>query len=173
MYAVLVFLPPPLPLRPVLVVYRKEEWPAQDTVVDPCMVVAFIGSSEFINIETFLALFPDQMAAWREELEGVNIPDIPQTDGTCAGSPSNFANAAANAWWSCGGHTRDTDVTACPTKYTWGVSFDDGPGPYTGCVPYGQQAESQKANFGHSVENCLHTSTRKISRLPSLSSALA
>ena len=85
-------------------------------------------------METFLALYPDQMAAWKKELDGIDIPDIPQTDGTCAGSPANFAAAATNAWWSCGGYTRLTDVTACPTKYTWGVSFDDGPGPYTGCV---------------------------------------
>lgn len=24
-----------------------------------------------------------------------------------------------------------TDVVACPDKLTWGVSFDDGPGPYS------------------------------------------
>jgi hypothetical protein len=23
------------------------------------------------------------------------------------------------------------DITACPDKFTWGVSFDDGPGPYS------------------------------------------
>ena len=83
-------------------------------------------------MKLFLALFPKQMARWMKELEGVNIPDIPLTDGTCAGSPNNNAKAADYAWWSCGGHTRPTDVTACPDKYTWGVSFDDGPGPYTG-----------------------------------------
>jgi len=71
------------------------------------------------------------MAIWMKELDGVNIPDIPLTDGTCAGSPTNFAKASEYGWWSCGGFTRDTDVTACPTKNTWGVSFDDGPGPYT------------------------------------------
>ena len=71
-----------------------------------------------------------------QELDGVNIPDIPLTDGTCSGSPESFAKAADNGWWSCGGYTRDTDITVCPTKYTWGVSFDDGPGPYTGYVFY-------------------------------------
>jgi len=30
-----------------------------------------------------------------------------------------------------GGWTRDTDIVACPDKYTWGVSFDDGPSFYT------------------------------------------
>lgn len=101
---------PPLPSP---FTFDAKKWPAQDKVVDP-------------------SLFPDQMAIWMQELDGIDIPDIPQTDGTCAGSPANFAKAADNAWWSCGGYTRDTDVTACPTKYTWGVSFDDGPGAYTG-----------------------------------------
>lgn len=26
---------------------------------------------------------------------------------------------------------RDTDITECPDKYTWGLSYDDGPSPYT------------------------------------------
>lgn len=95
-----------------------------------------------------------------KELDGVDIPDIPQTDGTCAGSPDNLAKAADYAWWSCGGHTRPTDVTACPTKYTWGVSFDDGPGAYTGCVPHNRQTESQTSDSGYFVENCSNTSTR-------------
>jgi peptidoglycan/xylan/chitin deacetylase (PgdA/CDA1 family) len=41
------------------------------------------------------------------------------------------ANASARGWWTCGGYTRATDIVACPDKYTWGVSFDDGPSPYT------------------------------------------
>lgn len=66
-----------------------------------------------------------------KELDGYTIPNIPPTDGTCAGSPASVANAAANGWWSCGGYTRPTDITACPDKMTWGVSFDDGPAPYS------------------------------------------
>ena len=87
-----------------------------------------------VDASLFLALFPKQMAIWMQELEGVKIPDIPLTDGTCTGTPASYAKAAEYGWWSCGGYTRDTDITACPTKYTWGVSFDDGPGPYTGSV---------------------------------------
>jgi peptidoglycan/xylan/chitin deacetylase (PgdA/CDA1 family) len=60
-----------------------------------------------------------------------NVPDIPVTDGTCAGSPTNAANAEANHWWTCGGWTASTDVTVCPNKDTWGLSYDDGPSPYT------------------------------------------
>ncbi|KAF9784929.1 hypothetical protein BJ322DRAFT_1060347 [Thelephora terrestris] len=116
---------PPLPSP---FVFTASKWPAQDKVVDP-------------------SLFPDQMAIWMQELEGVDIPDIPLTDGTCAGSPDSFAKAADNGWWSCGGYTRDTDITSCPTKYTWGVSFDDGPGPYTGELLKYLDQKAVKATF--------------------------
>jgi peptidoglycan/xylan/chitin deacetylase (PgdA/CDA1 family) len=66
------------------------------------------------------------------ELDGFYIPDIPPTkDGSCADDPTAAAEAASRGWWTCGGHTRATDIVACPTKLTWGVSFDDGPGFYT------------------------------------------
>lgn len=93
------------------------------------------------------------MAIWMQELDGIDIPDIPLTDGTCDGSPENYAKAADNAWWSCGGYTRDTDVTVCPTKYTWGVSFDDGPGPYTGCV-FLPAFHTCTINLTYYAENC-------------------
>lgn len=67
-----------------------------------------------------------------EELNGFNIPDIsPTADGTCVGDPAAASQAASRGWWTCGGYTRTTDITSCPTKMTWGVSFDDGPGFYT------------------------------------------
>ena len=73
-----------------------------------------------------------QVAQWLTELEGVDIPDIaPTVDGDCGESPSAAVNAETNGWWTCGGYTRDTDIVACPDKMTWGVSFDDGPGPYS------------------------------------------
>ncbi|THH29777.1 hypothetical protein EUX98_g4413 [Antrodiella citrinella] len=73
-----------------------------------------------------------QVQAWMLELEGHNIPDIPPTvDGTCGGDPTAAAAAEQNGWWTCGGWTRDTDIIDCPDKMTWGVSFDDGPAPYT------------------------------------------
>ena len=68
------------------------------------------------------------MQEWMKELDGYDIPDLDVTDGTCAGSPSQAADAANRGWWTCGGYTRDTDIVACPDKLTWGMSFDDGPG---------------------------------------------
>jgi len=73
-----------------------------------------------------------EVQEWMKELEGIYIPNIPPTkDATCAGDPAAAAAAASHGWWTCGGYTRATDIVACPNKFDWGVSFDDGPSPYT------------------------------------------
>lgn len=70
-----------------------------------------------------------------KEIEGVEIPDIaPTIDGSCGESPDAAANAQQNGWWTCGGWTRPTDIVSCPDPLTWGVSFDDGPSPYSECL---------------------------------------
>ncbi|KAJ6534641.1 carbohydrate esterase family 4 protein [Mycena vulgaris] len=78
-----------------------------------------------------------QVQEWMKELDGYDIPDLkPTTDGSCVNDTAAAADAANRGWWTCGGYTRhsyprDTDIVACPDKMTWGVSFDDGPGPYS------------------------------------------
>ncbi|KAF5377774.1 hypothetical protein D9757_008058 [Collybiopsis confluens] len=93
-------------------VYSAATWPAQDKVPDPTS---------------------DEVQEWLKELDGFKIPDIDQTvDGTCGSSPAAAQNASARGWWTCGGWTRDTDITVCPGKKgDWGLSFDDGPGFYS------------------------------------------
>jgi len=67
-----------------------------------------------------------------KELEGWTIPNLtPTKDSTCKGDPAAAADAANRGWWTCGGHTRSTDIVNCPTKLDWGLSFDDGPAPHT------------------------------------------
>ncbi|EJD04398.1 glycoside hydrolase/deacetylase [Fomitiporia mediterranea MF3/22] len=63
---------------------------------------------------------------------GFSIPNISQTTGTaaCAANPEAAADQS-RCWWTCGGCTRDTDITACPDQLTWGLTHDDGPGFYT------------------------------------------
>lgn len=80
---------------------------------------------------------------------GIKIPNIPlSVDGSCASDAAKAANASI-CWWTCGGCTRNTDVTTCPDKVyllffrfcsaslleiiqmTWGLTYDDGPSPYT------------------------------------------
>ncbi|KAI6117469.1 carbohydrate esterase family 4 protein [Pisolithus croceorrhizus] len=99
------------PVLPTPFVFQAASWPPQDQI-------APTGSAE--------------VSEWMQELNGFDIPDIPPTaDGTCAGDPAAAADAAERGWWTCGGYTRDTDITACPDKLTWGVSFDDGPAFYS------------------------------------------
>jgi len=74
----------------------------------------------------------NEVQQWMKELDGRNIPDIaPTTDGTCLGNPAAATDALNRGWWTCGSPPRITDIVACPTKYDWGVSFDDGPSFYT------------------------------------------
>lgn len=94
----------------LLVVFNAADWPALDKSPD-------VNSSE--------------VQEWMKELDGYNIPDIATTDGTCGGSPQAAANAAQNGWWTCGHYTRSTDIVECPTKMTWGSTFDDGPSLWT------------------------------------------
>jgi len=83
-----------------------------------------------------------------KELDGWDIPDIaPTADGSCAGDPTAAAEAAQRGWWTCGSHTRDTDIVACPNKMDWGVSFDDGPSPYTQTLLHYLTEKDLKATF--------------------------
>ncbi|OBZ74246.1 Chitin deacetylase [Grifola frondosa] len=98
------------PALPTPFVVNVADWPKQD-VVPPTD--------------------SDEVLQWMTELDGYDIPDFaPTVDGTCAGDPAAALDAANRGWWTCGGYSRDTDIVACPDKMTWGVSFDDGPGPY-------------------------------------------
>ncbi len=66
----------------------------------------------------------DEVTEWMKELDGVDIPDLePTTDGSCASDPEFSSDAANRGWWTCGHHTRDTDITVCPDKLTWGVRY--------------------------------------------------
>ncbi|KAG9312991.1 carbohydrate esterase family 4 protein [Chiua virens] len=99
------------PVLPTPFVFISSQWPPQDKI-------APTNTTE--------------VAQWMQELDGFDVPDLsPTPDGTCAGDPTAAADAANRGWWTCGGYTRVTDITACPTKMTWGVSFDDGPGFYS------------------------------------------
>jgi peptidoglycan/xylan/chitin deacetylase (PgdA/CDA1 family) len=73
-----------------------------------------------------------EVQEWMKELDGFDIPDFsPTVDGSCVNDTTSASQAASRGWWTCGAYTRVTDIVACPDKMTWGVSFDDGPSPYT------------------------------------------
>ncbi|KAG8862285.1 chitin deacetylase [Tulasnella sp. 330] len=74
-----------------------------------------------------------QVSAWIQEVanSGITIPSIAATNpGGCPNNTAAVADTSA-CWWTCGECTRPTDITTCPDKLTWGVSYDDGPTPYT------------------------------------------
>lgn len=75
-----------------------------------------------------------EVLQWIQDVKnsGVPIPDIPvNAAGGCVANPQGVTNAQQNCWWTCGGCVRDTDVTDCPDKLTWGLTYDDGPAVYT------------------------------------------
>jgi len=99
------------PALPTPFVFSPANWPAQDRVAPTDSV---------------------EVTEWLKELEGFNIPNLkPTVDGSCVNDTAAAADAANRGWWTCGGYTRHTDIVSCPDKLTWGVSFDDGPSPYT------------------------------------------
>ncbi|KAG6874946.1 hypothetical protein C0992_005874 [Termitomyces sp. T32_za158] len=59
--------------------------------------------------------------------------DLVKHQTSPGGCPNNTAAAADGdrCWWTCGGCTRQTDITECPTAMTWGLTYDDGPAFYT------------------------------------------
>lgn len=97
------------------------------------MTVATILPSNYPALDKLPPTDSPEVQQWILEVNqsGIVIPDIPVTQpGGCA------ANAAAAAdtsrcWWTCGGCVRPTDITTCPDKLTWGLTYDDGPAFYT------------------------------------------
>ncbi|KAJ3759750.1 hypothetical protein EV360DRAFT_41281 [Lentinula raphanica] len=121
---------------PSAFVFVAADWPAQDKIPDT-------SSSE--------------VQEWLKELDGWDIPDLsPTVDGTCVSDPANAANASARGWWTCGGWTRDTDITVCPGKpMTWGTSFDDGPAFYTTKLLHFLSEKAIKATFFDVGSRCI------------------
>ncbi|KAJ3989281.1 carbohydrate esterase family 4 protein [Lentinula detonsa] len=121
---------------PTAFVFNAADWPAQDKLPDT-------SSSE--------------VQEWMKELDGWDIPDLsPTVDGTCVSDPTNVANASARGWWTCGGYTRDTDITVCPGKpMTWGTSFDDGPAFYTTKLLHFLNEQNIKATFFDVGSRCI------------------
>ncbi|TFY83310.1 hypothetical protein EWM64_g703 [Hericium alpestre] len=74
-----------------------------------------------------------EVQQWINEVKnsGVQIPGFSPT--IAGGCPANMnaVNDKSRCWWTCGGCTRDTDIVACPEKMSWGLTYDDGPAPYT------------------------------------------
>ncbi|PCH33355.1 carbohydrate esterase family 4 protein [Wolfiporia cocos MD-104 SS10] len=100
----------------------------------PGMPAAYtINPKDYPTLDKTPPTDTDLVQQWIQEVQdsGISIPDIPVTNlGGCANNTEAAANTS-RCWWTCGGCTRDTDISTCPTKNTWGLTYDDGPGPWT------------------------------------------
>ncbi|KAH7338344.1 hypothetical protein B0J17DRAFT_695227 [Rhizoctonia solani] len=104
----------------------------------PPLPTPAIVPSNYPPLDQIPPLNSPEVLQWIKEVQnsGVAIPGFSATQSGGCGDPANaaaVANASASGtcWWTCGGCTRDTDITTCPDQKTWGMSFDDGPSPYT------------------------------------------
>ncbi|KAF8714521.1 Polysaccharide deacetylase, partial [Rhizoctonia solani] len=104
----------------------------------PALPTPAIVPSNYPALDQVPPINSPEVQQWIKEVQnsGVVIPGFAPTQPGGCSDPSNaaaVANASASGtcWWTCGGCSRDTDITTCPDQKTWGLSFDDGPSPYT------------------------------------------
>ncbi|KAJ1305140.1 hypothetical protein OPQ81_000177 [Rhizoctonia solani] len=104
----------------------------------PALPTPVIVASNYPALDQIPPINSPEVQQWIKEVQNsrVTIPGYPTTQPGGCSEPANaaaVANASASGtcWWTCGGCSRDTDITTCPDQKTWGLSFDDGPSPYT------------------------------------------
>ncbi|KDQ19200.1 carbohydrate esterase family 4 protein [Botryobasidium botryosum FD-172 SS1] len=98
----------------------------------PPLPTASLDTTRYPALDVVPPTNSAQVQQWLQEIANVNIPNLaPTVDGTCATDAAAAADAQARGWWTCGGYTRPDDIVVCVDKHNWGVTFDDGPSPYT------------------------------------------
>ncbi|KIM85487.1 carbohydrate esterase family 4 protein [Piloderma croceum F 1598] len=110
---------------------------AQPTLIPgapPLPDITLINPANYPALDKPPPLDSPQVQQWIQEVKnsGVTIPNIsPTLPGGCPANLQAVADDANRCWWTCGGCTRDSDITTCPQTLTWGLTYDDGPSPYT------------------------------------------
>jgi hypothetical protein len=72
---------------------------------------------------------------------------ILNSTGGCPANLGAVNNDTNRCWWTCSGCSRPSDITTCPDKNTWGLTYDDGPSPYTTQLLDFLDANNLKATF--------------------------
>ncbi|KAF8605852.1 hypothetical protein BDV93DRAFT_604872 [Ceratobasidium sp. AG-I] len=153
-------LGPALPSEPA-VPLRATPTPGTKSPVEgaPALPAASINIASYPAFMTAPDVNSPEVKQWIAEVaaSGVQIPNVPRNSPIPTGSAQSLcqlnaaaaatANAAGTCWWSCGSCTRETDVSTCPDKMTWGLTFDDGPSPYTPKVLNYLEDKNLKATF--------------------------
>ncbi|KAJ6501666.1 hypothetical protein C8R47DRAFT_1108261 [Mycena vitilis] len=95
---------------------------------------ALLAPSAYPALDVVVPTDSPEVQQWIKEVNssGITIPDIsPTVAGGCPANLGAVANDSARCWWTCGGCTQPSDITTCPDKLTWGLTYDDGPSPHT------------------------------------------
>ncbi|WWC91181.1 uncharacterized protein L201_006122 [Kwoniella dendrophila CBS 6074] len=95
----------------------------------PALPTASIVSANYPKFDIVPPTDSPEVQGWLSKIDMSKIPTYNVTTGECATDPSAITDG--RCWWTCGGCTRETDITECPDKMTWGLSYDDGPSPFT------------------------------------------
>ncbi|KAF9215104.1 chitin deacetylase [Podila verticillata] len=84
------------------------------------------GAWPFLDCTPFVQ--DPQVVAWLKLVDMTKVPVYPQSnDGVC---PTDLTTIpAAQCWWTCQKCDAPDDITFCPQKNTWGLTYDDGPSP--------------------------------------------
>lgn len=96
--------------------------------------VSLFNPANYPALDVLPPLDSPQMLAWLAEIDLSNVPNIPRNlPGNSAANPLAVAGggSSGSCWWTGTRCTRPSDVTACPSMMTWGLSYDDGPSPST------------------------------------------
>ncbi|KZO93691.1 carbohydrate esterase family 4 protein [Calocera viscosa TUFC12733] len=113
----------------------------------PLPLAGTIDASDWPTLDKTPPTDTTQVEAWMQELNGYYIPNFsPTVPGGCATNPGLVGNETL-CWWTCGHCTRETDITSCPDKMTWGLSYDDGPSPWTPALLNYMNQENLKSTF--------------------------
>jgi len=108
--------------------------PTAVTGAPPLPNAALLAPSAYPSLDVVVPTDSPEVQQWilAVNTSGVAIPNLSPTvqAGSCAANPAAAADMS-RCWWTCTGCVRDTDITTCPDKLTWGLTYDDGPSLYT------------------------------------------
>ncbi|KAK4052409.1 chitin deacetylase [Microbotryomycetes sp. JL201] len=102
----------------------------------PLPAITALNPANYPALDVTPPIDSPEVQQWIKDADLANAPNIPPTGlNGCSNSTNaealSKAGADGNCWWTCGGCTRATDITYCPTTEEFGLSYDDGPSPDT------------------------------------------
>ncbi|KAF9452563.1 carbohydrate esterase family 4 protein [Macrolepiota fuliginosa MF-IS2] len=110
---------------------------------------ALLNPANYPALDKVPPIDSPEVQQWIQEVQnsGFTIPGLNAT--LAGGCPANAAFAAdtSRCWWTCGGCTRESDITECPTAKHWGLTYDDGPAFYTSDLLHFLDEKQLKSTF--------------------------